>query len=31
VVSGSNFNDADDAFGVEFGFRKAPVNWSKAD
>lgn len=27
----SVFNDSEHAFGVEFWFRKSPVNWSKQD
>ncbi len=30
-VVGSNYNDSDNAFGVENWFRKSPVNWSKKD
>jgi hypothetical protein len=31
VIIGSNLNDSEHAFWVEFGFRKTPVNWSKED
>lgn len=31
VISWANSNNSDDAFWVEFWFRKAPVNWSKKD
>ena len=30
-ISWWNFNDSENAFWVEFWFRKAPVNWSKKD
>lgn len=30
-IEASNFNDSQHAFGVEFWFRRAPVNWSKED
>lgn len=30
-VVGSNENDSEHAYGVEFGFRKTPVNWTDRD
>ena len=30
-IVAANVNDSEHAFGVEFWFRKAPVNWSRED